>query len=574
VEEVPLIASLLDRAVRQYSLYGSAHNVSVTALGELHRHLNTFFEKEKLLSLDVKRGNFEWNQNVVFVLERKDNNYLLEMYIDGVRQITFMQGVDVDDLRSLVSVFAREIRQFENREDDTVTLLWKCGFKNIRTETVDVYAGDLNALLLETLLTDSEKDVERDFLKAFIERLVEHQPADDEISRAAPKARLPHELSALSLTPVSLDRFYCTEEQDLAVKEEIRAHVKEDFLALLRPVFAEVLEARANALTFPALIRTFMSLIKEAVENGDVRSAMTWLQTLRELEPICEQRNPEARRRIESELRETLSAAFFDAVPAKWAGGLPGSPQDWLLFFEWLGEPAIEGVCAFLHSIIQETVRTAFVGFLCKHPPKDLTVFLKRLKSGDELEVRDFVRVLTSSIQDPRVLPEFRHMVIHPSAVVRAEVVRAMKLVSGDTKREVLSRAVGDPSGEVRKIAVQQIGALREPAYARPLAEEVKKADFVERDETEKRLLLVSLARCAGVASLKFLEQILSESATRPEVHELRMAALLAISEVGDPMADSILDKTASKIFENREMKDRARQLLAKRAGKTGETRQ
>jgi hypothetical protein len=574
MEEVPLIASLLDKAVRQYSLYGSGHNVSTTALGELHRHLNTFFEKEKLLSLDVKRGNFEWNRNVVFVLERKDNNYLLEMYIDGVRQITFMQGVDADELRSLVSVFAREIKQFENREDDTVTLLWKCGFKNIRTETVDVYAGDLNALLLETLLTESEKDVERDFLKAFIERLVRHQPAADESPHSSPKARLPHELASLSLAPVSLESFYCTEEQDLAVKEEIRAHTKEDFLELLRPVFAEVLEARANDLTFPSLLRSFMSLIKEAVEDGDVRRAMVWLQTLRELEPFCEQRNPEARRRIESELRETLSSGFFDAVPAKWGGCLPGSPQDWLLFFEWLGEPAIEGVCSFLHAITQETVRTAFVGFLSQHPPKDLTIFLKRLKSGDELEVRDFVRVLMSSAQDPRVLPEFRHMAIHPSAVVRVEIVRAMKLFTGDTKKEVLSRSLRDPSAEVRKIAVQQIGALREPAYARPLAEEVKKPDFVDRDETEKRLLLVSLARCAGAASIKFLEQILSESATRPEIHELRMAALLAIGEIIDPKADAILEKTASKMFENREMKDRARQLLARRSGKPGGARE
>ena len=63
----------------------------------------------------------------------KTSKYIFQMYRDGVRELTFQQGLDIDDMREFATVCNADIGTID---DDIVTLMWG-NFTNIQYYAVD-----------------------------------------------------------------------------------------------------------------------------------------------------------------------------------------------------------------------------------------------------------------------------------------------------------------------------------------------------------------------------------------------------------------------------------------------------
>jgi hypothetical protein len=68
--------------------------------------------------------------------------YIFQMYRDGIRELTFQQGVKADDMRAFAQICNEDIAAID---DDSVTLMWKAEFDRIQYYAVDSLGEQLDA---------------------------------------------------------------------------------------------------------------------------------------------------------------------------------------------------------------------------------------------------------------------------------------------------------------------------------------------------------------------------------------------------------------------------------------------
>ena len=68
--------------------------------------------------------------------------YIFQMYRDGIRELTFQQGVKADEMRVFAQICNEDIAAID---DDTVTLMWKAEFDRIQYYAVDSLGEQLDA---------------------------------------------------------------------------------------------------------------------------------------------------------------------------------------------------------------------------------------------------------------------------------------------------------------------------------------------------------------------------------------------------------------------------------------------
>ena len=116
---------------------------------------------------------------------------------------------------------------------------------------------------------------------------------------------------------------------------------------------------------------------------------------------------------------------------------------------------------------------------------------------------------------------------------------------------------------ELRSCCVTGSSSLsKEALFAKPLAAEITKENFVFRDVQEKRRTLIALARTAGPSCLEFMQQIIDSSGVSDSHDELRIAALYVIAELRDPKGQKFLKELSEKLFVNKLLKATAQRLI------------
>ena len=99
-KEVALLLTTLDKTIRQFSLYGEQHPQFSSALKELSDRATQCLASCGNIQLKVRPRSLELDEQPLFTLDKRENNYLQEMYLDGIRQIEFIAGVSRKDMNT------------------------------------------------------------------------------------------------------------------------------------------------------------------------------------------------------------------------------------------------------------------------------------------------------------------------------------------------------------------------------------------------------------------------------------------------------------------------------------------
>ena len=76
------------------------------------------------LPLTVEQFSLLFNGKKIFHNEDRTDNIALMLFVDGIREICFHKGINLNELISFVDIF-KIAAEGQNLEDDVVTLLWE-----------------------------------------------------------------------------------------------------------------------------------------------------------------------------------------------------------------------------------------------------------------------------------------------------------------------------------------------------------------------------------------------------------------------------------------------------------------
>jgi len=152
----------IEKVLRAYRIYEPGHIVIQQIEQRVSEKLKEYLSENTELSVAVKPYSFEFAGLPVYENHEKQENFVYQFHQDGVRQLVFRAGLDLDQLHRFMEISRTDFRFYEYCEDDLVTLLWKAQFQHISYVVVETFIHIGEGVDLEKLLKEEAKKLLQD----------------------------------------------------------------------------------------------------------------------------------------------------------------------------------------------------------------------------------------------------------------------------------------------------------------------------------------------------------------------------------------------------------------------------
>ncbi|MBI3605947.1 MAG: hypothetical protein HY202_07975, partial [Nitrospirae bacterium] len=133
---------VLVKAIKNLKLYLPNNPVHQRFLKEFHSKLAGHLEKFGDAVLTVGQYTLTLDDQTVYENINRLDSLAFKLFVDGVRQVTLMEGVSEEESGYLLEVLGKTGGS-ENPDDDLVTLLWQKNFHHIKFQILEDFFSDL-----------------------------------------------------------------------------------------------------------------------------------------------------------------------------------------------------------------------------------------------------------------------------------------------------------------------------------------------------------------------------------------------------------------------------------------------
>ena len=532
---------------------------------QLEAKLRGHVDRYEDLEAEVTARGIAVEGRTVYEMERADQNLWYPLYRDGIRQLTFAQGIERDEIvalfRALVALAATlEAEDLDEGEDDAVTILWDLDLPHVSYVSIDTFVGGAGGdaaaaqrmdRIREIVTIGMMKDLAQANLQSGIgqELGLARRMKSIALSKADLKfleqenlgvlGDIPHHLGSardglFAIPPVDRDSFA------LAVRED--PELVDKFLeALIRALLTEGGSGEADALC---------TRIEQFFTATVVREEFARATSLRrQAVSVLENRGgTPARPELVERVDQAMSA---DAAVAAIVGALAKWPDDKLAelyaMVEVLPRRAAPALVRTLEQVGERTRRRVVCDAVAKWGPRALEAAVAVLPNSGEEYALDIL-YLIRKIGTERAVTVLDEACRHGSPQVRGNALRLYAEVAPkDAVAKRARTAMRDSDSLVRGLALEALVHAAPPGAAAWVRELIQAADFGKLDIAEKTRLFLAYARLGGAEAgpdlLARLQQRNMLFSAR--IDEERAAAAMALGQIKYEPARELVEKLA-----------------------------
>ncbi|MCP4806204.1 MAG: hypothetical protein GY913_05400 [Proteobacteria bacterium] len=504
-----------DKLLRALRLYEGSGPLVTRLLDDIQTRLGELVDGE--LTLSVTPAGLVYNGKPLLNADEKVPPYLFLLFCDGMRELTFLEGLDSEQVRALAEILSADVNR---EEDDFITLLWQADLSGLRYFATDTLEeGDIIEDDVRSALTAGEQV-----------RGLSNQGEGDEVRLSSDDLRVLRTEEALlwvrdartPMTPPELLQASCAK---VAKGFDLTGDHRRFVAIALRfgtddpeqpsPLVLGHVDAALAAVDVATLVGTYDGLA------GLMSRAGTPGQTLRTalLDP----------ERLEA-LAPLVAEHHAELVPALTA--LAGDDLDALvpLLNHLRPGPA--------QTAVQDALTSASV---------DLSAFhTQRLVDTNPVIVVAAIGALARTDSHAAYV-EIARALGHTLTPVRAAALKALIGHYVDEARLSLGRALRDPVRDNRLLALKVLETSGESRAAGLILGAVQEAGFAQRDPEEQRTFIDALASFADPRTLDFFSKLLKRTNITRDRHleERQLQAIEAIARM--PGADAERELTEAQ---------------------------
>lgn len=530
-EEVRALLVTLTKALRAFQLYDERNPVYQRFVSGLAAAFRAFWEKGDRLRLAVEEDRLVHEGAEVYRSESRNDSLAFLLYKDGIREITFLKGIEDSELEALLRVL-QKARVAGPQGDDLVTILWDADLQLVRYAYVDLLAEGLD-------LPGREPDLGMDLspvLEGELRAAPEGEEEEESGERSSEGAPLQSSFSRDDLNP-TLYALDPSEQEELAreLEREMSRPLREDVLAAL----FDRLEEPEHAARQSEILGILATLLPNFLGQGLLRRAGEVLEELRavrgqegvfdgvrqaEADRILDELStPEALGELIRALQEkaiTPSALELGSFLRHLRAGALGPL---LRAAEVMEDRTLQPVLADAVRAIAESNRGEVIRFL-EH--SDPAVARAAARMAGRLRLGDAATGLARLLKHAD--PEVRLAAVEGSVNLRSAAITG-----------VLEQALGDPDRDVRVAAARGLGELRFPPAASAFREILKGKAIRAADLSEKIAFFESYGVLGDPGAVPLLDSMLNGRSLlgRRESPEIRACAALALGRLGSKEA-------------------------------------
>jgi hypothetical protein len=519
----------LAKALRAYQLYEENNPVYQRFLSGLRDAFRRLWTTEGELTLAVEEARLVVEGVPIYANENRAESIAFLLYKDGVREITFLAGIEGEELERLLSVLHR-VRYVGPESDDVLTMLWEEGLENFRYQYVDYLAEGV-------VLPEPGPGADPEQLI----HVREEELKEVESSRATGILQLV-DLDAFNPTLYALD------------PRELEQLERELQLELNRNLRSDVLNALFDRLEEPydvdrqtEIISVLRTLLPNLLGRGVIDVAGRVLRELVALESEPGIFDMERRRQVARLLDEVSAPQVMEElVSALEEGSITPSPAALSAFLEHLRPQALSWLLRASETVavreLQPVLRDAVRGIA----ERNRGLLVQLVSNADALVACGAAR-LAGDLQVAEAAPAIQKLMRHPDPTARLAAVESAATLNATTIAGTLQDVLTDEDRDVRIAAARALGRMRYRPAAGRFRSLLTTKEMRAADITEKIAFFEGYAALGDSDAVPVLDKLLNGRGLlgRREPPEVRAAAALALGRVGTQDAARALEGSA-----------------------------
>ena len=548
---VKRLLTLLDRTAKSSRTYGATNPVAQTFFQQLFEGLTAHLATYSKLAFLVQRTELYFGGEVVYRSDQESSNesVAFKLYSDGIRELTFLEGLPAEDLSYLLDSLWDSLDPNKEDDDDIVTRLWSKNLSTITLVTAEEISkvstvGDVFALPAAGTMEASPSSL-RDLL-------------DRERAKARKERELGPEGSSSTAHKASDGRagrfqsghigYDVTEEELAALAKEIETESARDNTIYLLDMLTAILASEKSPAILAKLIDLWGNVIDSLTAQGKwslLDSILGLLRATAEIRPDLSDSHkvqlaalldnldrPERMKMIETYLNRTPGASTEGLSPV-------------LLALTPRAVPALCALLATLEATPHQAIVMEALEILAKDQPDHV---LRGLSDRRPRYVKNLLAILLKW-NNPRFVESIEKLVRYPDVQVRKEVVRAIGILRPNGNGVKLVSFVNDAEEPVRLAALKLLmsGQYKVPYSTwSPL---VSTDIFMDRALSEKRAVLLAMRATSGDEVIPHFESLLTERSwtNRKKKEELAMLAAEVLGKLATPAGLATLEMGQKK---------------------------
>ncbi len=542
---VKRLLALLDKTAKSNRTYGSTNPVAQKFFQQLFEGLTAHLATYSKLAFLVQRSELYFNGEAVYQSDQESSNesVAFKLYSDGIRELTFLEGLPAEDLSYLLDSLWGGLDPEED-DDDIVTRLWSKNLSTITMVTAEEIAKSSTGEDVFALPTTGAMEAQESSLRDLLDR--EQSKARKE------KALGTDESNPLGEKPAGggAGRFKSgqvgyeiTEEELASLVKEIEAESKRDSTIFLLDMLTAILASEKS----PAILTKLLSLWETVLDSLSAQGKWTALDSVLGLLQVSVDVRPDLGDDQKKQLAALLDnlarpermktiEAYLNKTPNAPTEGLPTI----LLSLTPAAVPILCTLLANLEAPAHQAIVAEALETLAKDQPDPL---LRGLSDRRPRYVKNLLSILLKW-NNPRFVDAIEKLVRYPDVQVRKEVVRAIGLYRPNGNGIKLVAFLNDTEESVRLAALKLLvtGQYKAPYAAwSPL---VSADTFIARPHGEKRAMFLAMRATSGDEGIPFFEGLFTEWSwtNRKKREELATLAAETLGKLPSPAALTALE--------------------------------
>ena len=542
---VKRLLTLLDRTAKSSRTYGATNPVAQTFFRQLFEGLTDHLATYSKLAFLVQRSELYFGGEVVYRSEQESSNesVAFKLYSDGIRELTFLEGLPAEDLSYLLDSLWDSLDP-EEEDDDIVTRLWSKNLSTITLVTAEEIAkvstgGDVFALPVTGAMEASESSL-RDLLDREQAKVKKERELGPEGTTSTGHNASGGGAGRFQSGHVGYD---ITEEELAALAKEIETERTRDNTTYLLDLLTAILASEKSPAILTKLLDLWGNVIDSLTAQGKwplLDSVLGLLRTTTEIRPdlsdghktqlaalLDNLARPERMRMMETHLNRTPSAS---------TEGLPAV----LLTLTPAAVPALCALLATLEAPSHQAIVAGALEVLAKDQPDHL---LRGLSDRRPQYVKNLLAILLKW-NNPRFIESVEKLVRYPDVQVRKEVLRAIGILRPNGNGAKLVSFLNDAEESVRLTALKLLMSGQYKVTYSAWSPFVSTDTFMDRTLSEKRAMFLAMRATSGDDVIPYFESLLTERSwtNRKKKEELAMLAAEVLGKLATPAGLAVLE--------------------------------
>lgn len=540
VEDAPLervreLFVVLGKAFRAYQLYDENNPVRHRFVESLRQAFTALWSELDKLTLEVEEDRILLAGEEVYRAEVRGDSLAFLFYKDGVREITFLPGIEEDELLPLLGVLQRA-RKLLPEGDDLLTVLWEEDLQHFKYQYVDFLAEGV-------ALPVAGPGASAQQLQGVLEGELEEEK-EDEGAAASRSGAVQQAVSRDDFNPT----LYSLDPREMqTLKSELHKELHRDLRGDVLSALFDRLEEPDHPERQLQILGILKTLLPNFLSRGALTGATRVLEELRQLENRPEVFDEERLARSRALLDDVSSQeAISELIQALYDGTVRATPQQLAVFLRFLRAGALSPLLRAAETVEHKELRSVLRAAVHGIAERNRGAVVRLLEEEDPILAAGAAR-LAGDIQIAEAGPSLATLLAHADASVRLAAVEAAVSLKASTAAGALEHTLNDPERDVRIAAARALGALRYAPAAKALGEILASKEIRSADISEKVAFFEAYGMVAGEEAVSTLDKLLNGKSFlgKREPSEIRASAALALGKVTGAQARASLNKAA-----------------------------